>query len=96
MNPVIEVDNVSRSYKKVLALDDISFKVKRGQIFGLIGPDGAGKSTLTYIITGVLSAKIGKVLVLEKRRSAKPRKHQDLHWFFAPGVGPCACAGVEC
>ena len=47
----ITVSNISKSYKNVLALQNISFEVKPNEIFGLIGPDGAGKTTLFRILT---------------------------------------------
>ena len=45
----IHISNISKSYKKVKALQGISFEVKEGELFGLIGPDGAGKTTLFRI-----------------------------------------------
>ena len=48
---VIEVQNLSKSYGNVKALDGISFSVERGELFGLIGPDGAGKTTLFRLLT---------------------------------------------
>lgn len=55
----IVVKNISKSYNKVKALDDISFEVKPGELFGLIGPDGAGKTTLFRILTTLLIADEG-------------------------------------
>lgn len=43
----IEIKDVSKSYKSVKALRDISFNIRKGELFGLIGPDGAGKTTLS-------------------------------------------------
>lgn len=54
MKNLIEVSHVSKSYGKVQALRDVSFSVKQGELFGLIGPDGAGKSTLFRILTTLL------------------------------------------
>ena len=45
----IEVENVSKSYGAVKALDDVSFTVGKGEVFGLIGPDGAGKTSMFRI-----------------------------------------------
>lgn len=59
----IEVEHISRSYGNVLALDDINFNVEDGELFGLIGPDGAGKSTLFRILTTLLIADKGKATV---------------------------------
>ena len=47
----IEIKDVSKSYKSVEALRDISFNIRKGELFGLIGPDGAGKTTLFRILT---------------------------------------------
>lgn len=59
----ISVKNISKSYGKVKALDDISFVVKPGELFGLIGPDGAGKTTLFRILTTLLFADKGEATV---------------------------------
>ena len=63
MEPVVVVDNVSKSYGKVKALSDLSLSVERGEIFGLIGPDGAGKSTLFRILTTLILPDKGKASV---------------------------------
>lgn len=56
---MISCNNISKKYKKVEALSDISFEVKPGEIFGLIGPDGAGKTTLFRILTTLILADEG-------------------------------------
>ena len=60
----ISVSNISKSYKNVKALQDISFEVKPGELFGLIGPDGAGKTTLFRILTTLLIANEGTASVV--------------------------------
>tara|TARA_R110002167_G_scaffold47352_11_gene140275 strand:+ start:4858 stop:5760 length:903 start_codon:yes stop_codon:yes gene_type:complete len=55
----ISITNVSKSYKDVKALQNITFDVKPGELFGLIGPDGAGKTTLFRILTTLLLADEG-------------------------------------
>ena len=57
------VDNISKRYGKVEALRGVSFAVKPGELFGLIGPDGAGKSTLFRILTTLLLADEGTATV---------------------------------
>ncbi|HQY50867.1 MAG TPA: ABC transporter ATP-binding protein [Ignavibacteria bacterium] len=57
----IEVKNVTKKFEEVSALDDISFKVKKNKIFGLVGPDGAGKTTMIRIMCGLLRADSGEV-----------------------------------
>ena len=61
--PIVFVKEVSKSYGKVEALKEISFAVEQGEIFGLIGPDGAGKSTLFRILTTLLLADKGTATV---------------------------------
>ena len=59
----IKVRNISKAYDKVKALENISFEVKKGELFGLIGPDGAGKTTLFRILTTLLIADEGEANV---------------------------------
>lgn len=59
----ITVSHISKSYKNVKALENISFEVKEGELFGLIGPDGAGKTTLFRILTTLLIANEGTATV---------------------------------
>ena len=59
----IVVDHISKSYNGTKALQDISFEVNDGELFGLIGPDGAGKTTLFRILTTLLIADEGKATV---------------------------------
>jgi len=59
----IEVTSLSKSYGPVRALDDISFSTGRGELFGFIGPDGAGKTTLFRILTTLLIADAGEARV---------------------------------
>lgn len=60
---MVEVNNISKSYDEVTALQDISFEVKTGEIFGLIGPDGAGKTSLFRILTSLLIPTSGNARV---------------------------------
>jgi ABC-2 type transport system ATP-binding protein len=59
----IQVHNISKSYNKISAIDSISFEVKKGELFGLIGPDGAGKTTIFRILTTLLLANEGSATV---------------------------------
>ena len=59
----IEVHNVSKSYGRVKALDDVSFAVGKGEVFGLIGPDGAGKTSLYRILCTLLLPDAGTASV---------------------------------
>lgn len=59
----ITVSNISKSYNNVKALDQISFDVKSGELFGLIGPDGAGKTTLFRVLTTLLIQDEGQATI---------------------------------
>ena len=59
----IEVNHVSKSYGKLTALDDVSFAVGKGEVFGLIGPDGAGKTTMYRILCTLLKPEQGTATV---------------------------------
>jgi ABC-2 type transport system ATP-binding protein len=61
--PVIEVRELSKNFKKTPALRCLTLKVEPGEIFGLIGPDGAGKTTFLRVLAGVLSPSQGQVRV---------------------------------
>ena len=60
---MIEVQNVTKRYGPVTAVDDVSFRVDSGQILGFLGPNGAGKTTTMRILTGCTSATEGQALV---------------------------------
>jgi len=60
---ILEIEDIHKSYPGVEALAGVSFKVGKGQIHGFLGPNGAGKSTTLNIITGLLQANRGRVLV---------------------------------
>ena len=66
--PAIRIEKVSRSFhsgrRLVLALDNVSAKAARGAVTGVIGPDGAGKTTLMRLIAGLLRADSGRIEVL--------------------------------
>lgn len=63
MNKAIEISEVSKSYGNIHALDRVSFTVEQGELFGLIGPDGAGKSSLYRIIATLLAPDSGTATV---------------------------------
>lgn len=76
ISPLIEVRNISRSFGSVKALDSVSFEVSGGELFGFIGPDGAGKTTLFRILTTLLladegSARLGDLDVVKDYRKIR-------------------------
>ena len=62
-NSIIEFENISLSYGDRLILDNISFKINEGQIFGMLGPNGVGKSTIFNLMTGLITPKHGKIKI---------------------------------
>ena len=56
----------SRGRKTVKALDNVSFSIRKGEIFGLLGPNGAGKTTLISVLCGLLEKNAGRVEILGK------------------------------
>ena len=60
---IIEFDNVTLAYGIRVILDNISFKINEGQIFGMLGPNGVGKSTIFNLITGLINPKYGKIKI---------------------------------
>jgi ABC-type multidrug transport system ATPase subunit len=61
--PAVQAEHIRKKYKKVQALDGVSLEVGEGEIFGIIGPDGAGKTTLFRILTTLILADEGKATV---------------------------------
>ena len=59
----IELTNISKYYGSVQALNDVSLSVKQGEVFGLIGPDGSGKTSLFRIMATLLLPDTGKAMV---------------------------------
>jgi ABC-2 type transport system ATP-binding protein len=64
MEHVITVEHLSKSFGSTKAVEDVSFSVKKGEIFGIIGPNGAGKTTILEMLEGILKPDRGTVNVL--------------------------------
>ena len=62
-NILIQVDQVSRYYGHLCAVDNISFEVRRGEVLGFLGPNGAGKSTTMQMISGNLAPSAGRIMI---------------------------------
>ena len=60
---MIEVENLTKRYSKVVAVNDISFKIEDGDVVGFLGPNGAGKTTTMNMITGYIEPTAGKILI---------------------------------
>lgn len=82
---MIEVKNIYHSYKKndEYAVNDVSFTIEKGEIFGFLGPSGAGKTTTQGVLVGLLDLQQGDVIIDGKPREGQP----DKAFFNRIGVG---------
>ena len=88
-NALIEFENVSLSYGKRLILDNVSFKINEGQIFGMLGPNGVGKSTIFNIIIGLIKPNYGDVHINQKNVTDIPiyKRAIDFGLSIVPQTG---------
>ena len=87
--PVVLVQSFHKRYRKHVAVDDVDLSIQPGEIYGLIGPDGAGKSSLMKAIAGVLSFEGGEVQVFGIRidSEAAAEKVKGRIGFMPQGLG---------
>ncbi|MGE3508962.1 MAG: ATP-binding cassette domain-containing protein [Vicinamibacterales bacterium] len=86
---VIRVDGLTKRYGRhgVTAIDGVSFEVLRGQVFGLIGPDGAGKTSTIHILAGVLRASGGGAAIAGIDTIRDPERVKALIGYMPQGLG---------
>ena len=77
LNSIIEFENVSLSYDDRLILDNISFRVNHGQIYGMLGPNGVGKSTIFNLITGLIKPSSGNIKINGEIANNYPVYHRS-------------------
>jgi ABC-2 type transport system ATP-binding protein len=80
---LVETENLCRSFGPVKALDGLNFSVEQGEIFGLMGPDGAGKTTCLRILCGLMRPTSGKAIVLGKDVAEDPEAIKDQIGYMA-------------
>ena len=73
--PILEVEGVTKRFGGLTALSEVSFGIRRGEIYGLIGPNGAGKTTLFNVLTGIYAADAG-TFVFDGEPLARLAPHQ--------------------
>jgi len=76
---VVNVQNLTRTFQKIKAVDDVSFTLKEGEILGLLGPNGAGKTTIIHMLLGLTASDSGKIEIFGK--DLKKQRNQIM-----PGV----------
>lgn len=73
MDKIVEIKNISKSYGKKKALDDLSLAIDKGSVVGVLGPNGSGKSTLLRIMSGFARADQGEVLLFDEEITGKSK-----------------------
>ena len=77
---LLTVENLTKTYKKKKVLNNVSFSIKKGEIFGILGKSGAGKSTIGKILLQLLEPTTGNILFEGKKLSEVPRR--DIQTIF--------------
>jgi len=72
---LIELKNVTKKYGNFKAVDNISFKIEKGEVVGFLGQNGAGKTTTMKMITGLIEPTDGEIFIDDEKISRKSRKH---------------------
>jgi ABC-2 type transport system ATP-binding protein len=75
---LVEVRNLSKAFGQTKALDDVSLDVRKGEIFGLLGPNGSGKTTMIRCLTGQIAPTSGEMRVLEINVIKDPIKVREI------------------
>ncbi len=85
---MIEIRNLTRKFDQVVAVDDLSFEVREGEVLGFLGPNGAGKSTTMKVITGFLAPSGGSVTIDGFDIGRQPMEAKELIGYLPEGA-PC-------
>jgi ABC-2 type transport system ATP-binding protein len=92
---VIHAENLTRRFGDLVALDRLNLEVERGEIFGLVGPDGAGKTTTLRLMTGLLDPSEGRVTVAGHDAAREPDAVKDRIGYMAQRFGRYVDLTVE-
>ena len=84
--PKIQLKNISFAFNKRQILEDISFMIREGEICGILGPNGVGKSTIFNLITGLLKPDYGDIEINQKKVTDIPIYKRALD--FGVAIGP--------
>jgi ABC-2 type transport system ATP-binding protein len=77
MNGIIEISNLNKSFGSIKAVNDLSLEINSGEMFGLVGPDGAGKTTIIKILCGLIDFDSGNVSLMGKDIRSKRKLIQN-------------------
>jgi len=88
MNTAISIKNISYSYDNSIVLKDLSFDIKKGDFFIIIGPNGSGKTTLMKIFAGIIKNRTGQLKIFNKFIKSYPKKSLAKIIAFVPQMIP--------
>ena len=83
---VIEINNLCKQFKNILAVNNINFKINKGKIIGLLGPNGCGKSTTIGMMLGLIKPTSGKVIINGQNIENKRTNLLEKMNFISPYV----------
>ena len=92
---MIRAANLTRKFKQLTAVDNLNLEVARGEVFGLIGPDGAGKSTTLRLLTGLLDPTAGEAWVAGHHVVSQTQQVKDRIGYMAQRFGLYADLSVQ-
>jgi ABC-2 type transport system ATP-binding protein len=87
MQTIVRVQNLTKSFQEVHAVKDISFEVTKGEVFGLVGPDGAGKTTAMRILAAILSPDSGSAEILGMNTTSDRERIHDRIAYMSQRFG---------
>jgi ABC-2 type transport system ATP-binding protein len=87
MADIIETSHLRREFNGVTAVDDVSLSVREGEVFGLVGPDGAGKTTALRMLSGVMRPTSGEIVVAGHDVVADPESIKDIIGYMPQTFG---------
>jgi ABC-2 type transport system ATP-binding protein len=87
MEAAVQIAGLTRRFKDTLAVDGLSFSIRSGELFGLVGPDGAGKTTTLRMLAGVLPPSAGDALVNGVSVARDPEKVKHSIGYMSQGFG---------
>jgi len=82
----VKIENLSRSFGSIKAVDDISFDVYKGEMFGLVGPDGAGKTTTIRSLCGLIKPDSGHIRISGIDISKNKKEAQNKIGYLSNGL----------
>ena len=83
LEETIVINNLSKKFKNTLAVKNISFKINKGKIIGLLGPNGSGKSTTIGMMLGLIKPSSGTVLVRGKNMENNRTNVLEKMWYLS-------------